>query len=110
LKLTGENSIISPVAENEHLYIGNSGGQDEKGTILTVKIGAEVKITPPKGKLISNGIGWSSQDAEAGSPSTLGCNGPINILEVRGKLHSKITCKISTQQIRARLFSCSFIL
>lgn len=87
LKLAGGNSIPSPVADNEHLYIGNAGGREEKGTLFSVKAGAARDITPPEGKLVSNGVEWSDPDAGTGSPSPLLYNGLIYILGGRGEIH-----------------------
>jgi outer membrane protein assembly factor BamB len=87
MKLAGGNSIASPVGENEHLYIGNSGGREEKGTLFSVKPGAEGDITPPEGKMVSRGVEWSVQDAGTGSPSPLLYNGLIYILGGRGEFN-----------------------
>lgn len=86
LKLGGGNSIPCPVSNTEHLYIGNSGGREEKGTLFSVNAGAEGDITLPEGKLVSSSVEWSIPDAGTGNPSPLLYNDLIYLLGGRGEI------------------------
>ncbi len=89
LNMGGEMSISSPVADQEHLYIGIGGGRDAKGNLFAVKAGAEGDITPAEGQRISKGVAWSQPKAEVGSTSPLLLNGLIYFLGGRG---GKMAC------------------
>lgn len=89
LKLGGEMSIASPVADQDHLYIGIGRGEVDKGNFYAVKAGAEGDITPAEGQQISNGIAWSQPKAEVGVTSPLLHNGLIYFLGGRG---GKMSC------------------
>lgn len=84
LKLGGERSISSPVADNELLYIGNAGGRRAPGTLFAVKASASGNITPAEGELTSDGVKWSIPEAGTGNPSPLLFKGLIYILSSRG--------------------------
>ena len=80
LKLGGEMSIPSPVADEDHLYIGNAGGREVKGTLYSVKAGAAGDITLSEGNTVSSGVEWAVLDAGTGNPSPLLYKGLIYIL------------------------------
>jgi hypothetical protein len=42
IEISRKNSIASSIAQNKHLYIGNSGGREEKETKSSVNSWAEV--------------------------------------------------------------------
>ena len=84
LNLGGEQNIPSPVADKNHLYLGNAGGSEATGTLFSVKAGAQGDITPPEGELVSGGAEWSIPDAGTGNPSPLLYKGLIYILGSRG--------------------------
>ena len=56
MKMGGKMSIPSPVADNEHLYIANTGGPDAVGSLSSVKAGATGNITADTVTLTSSGV------------------------------------------------------
>jgi outer membrane protein assembly factor BamB len=88
LKIAGEQTIPSPVGDEERLYMGNAGGQELKGNLFAVKAGAAGDITPKEGESSSAGVEWSFPDAGLGNASPLLCEGFIYIFSSRGD----ITC------------------
>jgi outer membrane protein assembly factor BamB len=84
LKMGGEMSIPSPVADKDHLYIGIQGGRETPGILFAVKAGAEGDITPAAGETKSNGVDWVSKDAGLANPSPLLYKGLIYNLGGRG--------------------------
>jgi len=89
LYMAGRYSIPSPVADGDHLYIGNAGFREIPSTMFAVKAGAEGNITPEEGETTSSGVTWSYQDAPTGNPSPLLYNGLLYILSSRG---GEISC------------------
>jgi outer membrane protein assembly factor BamB len=85
MKMKGDNSIPSPIADSEHLYIGNSGGPDAVGGFYAVKSGASGDITPDTVTLVSEGVAWSLPGANTGNPTPVLHKGLIYILASNGK-------------------------
>ena len=85
MKMGGKMSIPSPIGDNEHLYIANTGGPDAVGSLSSVKAGATGDITPDTVTLASNGVNWYRPDAGTGNPSPVLHNGLIYILASNGK-------------------------
>ncbi|KPK80171.1 MAG: hypothetical protein AMS27_17345 [Bacteroides sp. SM23_62_1] len=84
LRINGEYNIPSPVADKDHLYLGNAGGREFPGTLFCVKAGARGDITPADGELVSSGVEWSIPDAGTGNPSPLLYDGLVYMLSSRG--------------------------
>jgi outer membrane protein assembly factor BamB len=78
-------SIPTPVADNEHLYIANTGGPSGVGSLSSVKAGAEGNITADTLTLTSSGVDWYRPDAGTGNPSPVLHKGLIYILSSNGK-------------------------
>jgi outer membrane protein assembly factor BamB len=85
MKMGGKMSIPSPISDNEHLYIANTGGPDAVGSLSSVKAGATGDITPDTVALASSGVDWYRPDAGTGNPSPVLHNGLIYILASNGK-------------------------
>ena len=88
LKVAGEQTIPSPVGDEERLYLGNAGGQEAKGDLYAVKAGASGDITPDAGESSGNGIEWSFPDAGFGNSSPLLYEGLLYLFSSRGD----VTC------------------
>lgn len=84
LKLGGERSICSPVANSELLFIGNSGRRRAPGSLFAVKKGANGNITPNEGQHSNSAIAWFLNDAGTGNPSPLLHNELIYLISSRG--------------------------
>jgi outer membrane protein assembly factor BamB len=85
MKAGGKMSIPSPVGDNEHLYIANTGGPDAVGSLSSVKAGANGNITADTVTLTSNGVEWYRPEAGTGNPSPVLYKGFIYILASNGK-------------------------
>lgn len=85
MKMGGKMSIPSPVGDNEHLYIANTGGPDAIGSLSSVKAGATGNITADTLSMTSSGVEWYRPDAGTGNPSPVLHNGLIYILASNGK-------------------------
>ena len=82
----GKMSIPSPVGDNEHLYIANTGGaQGAVGSLSSVKAGASGDISADTLTLTSSGVEWYRPDAGTGNPSPVLHNGLIYVLASNGK-------------------------
>jgi outer membrane protein assembly factor BamB len=86
LKAVGEQAIPSPIADMEHLYLGNEGGEQAKGKFYSVIAGAEGDITPKDSSATSAWIEWSTPDAELGSGSPLLYKGLIYNIGGKGEI------------------------
>jgi outer membrane protein assembly factor BamB len=80
----GVYSIPGPVADKDHLFMGNVGAQEEKSSFFAVNAGAEGDITPDSGQFTSSAIAWSNLDAPLGNPSPLLYNGLLYLVGSRG--------------------------
>jgi len=89
MKMGGKMSIPSPVGDNEHLYIANTGGPDATGSLSSVKAGATGNITADTVTLKSSGVEWYRPDAGTGNPSPVLHKGLIYLLASNGK---NLTC------------------
>lgn len=88
LKVSEENSIPSPVFDDDYIYFGNAGRRDP-GVMFAVKAGAKGDITPAEGETKSEGVVWSNTEAGMANPSPLLHNGLIYVLASRG---GEISC------------------
>ena len=84
MKMAGDMSIPSPVGTPEYLYIGNSGGQKSKGSLYSIKAGAEGDITPADSISLNKSVAWSFPLAGTSNPSPLLYNGLIYLVGGRG--------------------------
>jgi outer membrane protein assembly factor BamB len=84
LKMGGEMSVPSPVYDEDHIYMGNSGGPGKKGIIYSVKAGAEGNITPADSGAVSSGVEWTAKDAGISNPTPLLYKGLLYLLGGRG--------------------------
>jgi outer membrane protein assembly factor BamB len=84
LRMGGVYSIPGPVADKDHLFMGNVGAQEEKSSFFAVNAGAEGDITPDSGQFTSSAIAWSNLDAPLGNPSPLLYNGLLYLVGSRG--------------------------
>jgi len=89
LHMAGHYNIPSGVADEDHLYIGNSGYRDVPSTLFCVQAGVDGDITPDEGDTLSVGVVWSIPDAPLGSPSPLLYKGLLYLISSRG---GEITC------------------
>jgi outer membrane protein assembly factor BamB len=84
LKTGGEQTIPSPVGDENNIYLGNAGGQEIKGNLYAIKAGAEGNISPKEGDTISSGVVWIFPDPDLGNTSPLLYKGLIYIISSRG--------------------------
>ncbi len=89
LHMAGHYNIPSGVANEDHLFIGNSGYRDVTSTLFCVQTGVDGDITPDEGDTISAGVVWSMPDAPVESPSPLLYEGLLYVLSSRG---GEFTC------------------
>lgn len=81
----GEGSAIpSPVYDNDHIYIGKSGGPNKPGMLFSVKAGSKGDITPADSGLVSSGIAWTLRATGISNPTPLLLNGLIYLVSGRG--------------------------
>jgi outer membrane protein assembly factor BamB len=89
LHLGGGQCSVSPVADEEMLYVGagaGGGGGGGGGVLFAVKAGAEGDITPKRGESKSEGVAWSQTKAGLGMSSPLVYKGYVYVLERNGGL------------------------
>jgi len=84
LNLKGRRNISSPIPTKDILYIGNTGGRGQKGTLFAVKAGAKGDITPSDTTDMNEWFAWYNMDVEMSNPSPLLYKGLIYILNGRG--------------------------
>jgi len=89
LRMAGHYTIPSPVAEGDHLFLGNTAFRDTPGTLFCVRAGAEGDITPAEGETTSSGVVWSNPDAPTDNPSMLLLDGLLYQVSSRG---GTVTC------------------
>lgn len=90
MKMTGQMFIPTPVADEDHIYLGNSaGGSDEYGSLYSVRAGATGDITPDTISLKSDGVDWYLRATGTGNPSPVLHKGLIYLLAGNGK---NLTC------------------
>ena len=85
MKMKGDMSIPTPVADNDHLFIGNTGEDDKVGGLYSIKSGAAGDITPDTITMVSSGVEWYSAKAPLENPSPVLHNGLIYLLAGNGK-------------------------
>jgi outer membrane protein assembly factor BamB len=71
INIGGEQSIPSPTADMDHIFIGNPGGAKILSTLFAVKAGAEGDITLPEGASSGTMVEWTVPDADLGNNSPL---------------------------------------
>lgn len=84
LRLEGESSIPSPVADKEFIYLGNTSGREKPGYFFAVKAGGEGDITPAEGETTSSHVVWKVENPGLGNPSPLLYEGRIYLVNSRG--------------------------
>jgi outer membrane protein assembly factor BamB len=84
LKLGGEQTVPSPVGDQEMIYLGNAGGREVNGNLYAVKAGAQGDITPGERQMTSDGVVWTYPEAGLGNASPLLYKGYLYILSSRG--------------------------
>jgi outer membrane protein assembly factor BamB len=84
LAMAGHYNIPSPVADADHLFLGNAGFRNTPSTLFCVKAGAEGNLTPAEGAETSEGVIWANLDAPLGNPSPLLYKGLLYTLSSRG--------------------------
>ncbi len=77
-------AIPSPVFDNDHIYLGKSGGPNKPGILFSVKAGSKGDITPADSGLVSNGIEWVLRETGVSNPSLLLLNGLLYLVSGRG--------------------------
>jgi outer membrane protein assembly factor BamB len=90
MKVGGEQSIPSPAADENHIYLGNAGGREVKSRLIAIKAGAEGDITPKDSLSTNNSIEWSVMDASLGNGSPLLYNGLLYYAASQG---SEFICR-----------------
>jgi outer membrane protein assembly factor BamB len=85
MKMKGDMSIPTPVADNDHLYIGNTGEDDKVGGLYSIKAGATGDITPDTITMTGPGVEWYNPKAPLENPSPVLHNGLIYLLAGNGK-------------------------
>jgi outer membrane protein assembly factor BamB len=81
----GEGSAIpSPVYDNDHIYLGKSGGPNKPGKLFSVKAGSKGDITPADSGLVSRGIEWTLRATGVSNPSPLLLDGLLYLVSGRG--------------------------
>ena len=89
LEVPGYYNMPSPVADRDHLYLGNTAFRDTPGSMICVRAGASGDITPPEGDTTSSGVVWMHRDISTGNPSPLLYEGYLYLLSSRG---GDLTC------------------
>lgn len=84
LKMGEGMAIPSPVYDNEHIYLGKSGGPNKPGILFSVKAGSKGDITPADSGLVCSGVEWTIRETGVSNPSPLLFNGLIYLLSGRG--------------------------
>lgn len=102
LKLGGEMALPSPVADNEHIYIGKTGGTNKPGILYSVKAGVDGDITPADSGLVSKGVEWTVRETGVANPSPLLYNGLIYLLSSRGGEVYCLDAKTGAQVYKAK--------
>jgi len=98
LVVPGHYNIPSPVADGDHLWLGNAPYRDTPGSFFCIKAGAEGDITPAEGESSNSWVDWSKLDAPLGASSPLLYEGLIYMLSSRG---GTVTCMeaVSGEQV-----------
>jgi outer membrane protein assembly factor BamB len=86
MKLGGEQSVLSPVADETHLYMANSGGREVTSNFYSVKPGAEGDITLTQGVTSNNFVEWVFPEANPGNASPLLYKGYLYFLGLKSEL------------------------
>ena len=84
MKIGGEQSIPSPVADENHIFLGNPGGREIKSNLFAIKAGAIGDITLAEGANSNNWVEWSVLDAGLGNGSPLLYKGYLYYLSGQG--------------------------
>ena len=86
LKTGFEQAIPSPVADENHLYIGNKAGMQTKGRFYAVRAGADGDITPKDSLTLGSWLEWVTSDAGLGSGSPLLYQGLLYNIGGKGEI------------------------
>ena len=84
MKLKGDISLPSPIAENDHIYIGNPGNKDT-ALFYCINAGATGKINEGEIKSSGGGVIWVNTAAGTGNPTPVIFNNLIYLLAGDGK-------------------------
>lgn len=87
LDMGGGRSCTSPVADEQHLYVGNEKRGDGGGFLFAVKAGAEGDITPKEGESTSDGVVWRRPNSGLSMASPLLYQDAIYIFERNAKVN-----------------------
>ena len=93
LNMKGEMAIPSPVYNNDHIYLGYSGGPQKPGILYSIKAGSKGDITPVDSSQVSSGVEWTAKNSGISNPSPLLYNGLLYLLSGRG---GEISCLDAT--------------
>jgi outer membrane protein assembly factor BamB len=85
MKAGGEQSIPSPVADENRIYLANAGGREVKSNLFAIKAGATGDITPKDSISLNNWIEWSFPNANPGNSSPLLYKGLLYFLGSEGR-------------------------
>ena len=85
MKIGGEQSIPSPVADVNRIYLGNAGGREVKSNLYAIKAGAAGDITPKDSISLNSSIEWSFPAANLANPSPLLYKGLLYFLGSEGR-------------------------
>jgi len=102
LKMGGDMALPSPVSDNEHIYLGKTGGVNKPGILYSVKAGVDGNITPADSGLVSNGVEWTLKETGVGNPSPLLYNGLLYLLSSRGGEVYCLDAKTGAQIYKAK--------
>ena len=90
MQVGGHYNIPAPAADRDHLFLGNAGYRDTKGTFFAIRAGAKGDITPDSGSISSDEVLWYNLDAAfLNNPSPLLYQGLLYFVSSRG---GQITC------------------
>ena len=77
-------TVPSAVYNENHIYVGKTGGPNKPGILFSVKAGSKGDITPADSGLVSNGVEWTIRKAGIANPSLLIYKNLIYPLSSRG--------------------------
>jgi outer membrane protein assembly factor BamB len=88
MKIGGEQSIPSPVADQNLIYLGNAGGREVKSNLFAIKAGAAGDITPKDSISLNDLIAWTFPNANLGNSSPLLYKGLLYFFGSEGRAFS----------------------
>lgn len=103
MNLGGDQSIPSPVADENRIYMGNPGEREIKSNLYAIKAGAEGDITPKDSTSASNWVEWTFNDSGIGNGSPLLYKGYLYYLAGQGGTLSCLNAETGKQIYKQKI-------